>query len=254
MVTSTMRSRPRRLVLAVAAATAAIVTAGCTHHDTPPAPAASASTPAPSVTPTPSHPTVADSKTLLRAAADDFAATSAVHFALIGSDLPTKGKVLVAAEGDAARPDRLKATATTRSDGSQLTTDVIAIGDRAWVQVPLIGTWVESNDTRLDARMLWADDTGVSALLREVKPDASSPAAATSGRRVVDGTLPGTAVRGLIPGVDTTGEVPVEVTVDTGVTAARVSSLRLTVDLDGSRSTYLLNLSDYGKTVDIQQP
>ena len=71
---------------------------------------------------------------------------------------------------------------------------------------------------------------------------------------MVDGTLPGTAVGGLIPGADTTGDVPVEVTVDTGVTAARVSSIRLTVDLDGSRSTYLLTLSDFGKAVVIQQP
>jgi hypothetical protein len=251
---STTRSRPARLVLAGAAAAVAIALAGCTHHDTPSPPAAAASTPALSATPSPSPTTVTDAKTLLRMAADDFGTTSAVHFALVGSDLPTKGKVLVAAEGDAARPDRLKAAATTRSDGSQLTTDVVAIGDRAWVQVPLIGTWVESNDTRLDARMLWADDTGVSALLREVKPDASPPAVATTGRRVVDGTLPGTAVGGLIPGADTTGDVPVEVTVDTGVTAARVSSIRLTVDLDGSRSTYLLTLSDFGKAVVIQQP
>jgi hypothetical protein len=187
-------------------------------------------------------------------AADDFSTTSTVHFALTGSDLPTTGKVLVAAEGDAARPDRLQASATTRSDGSQLTTDVVAIGDRAWVQVPLIGTWVESNDTRLDARMLWADDTGVSALLREVKPESSSPGAPTSGRRVVDGTLPGTAVRGLIPGGDGTGDVPVEVTIDTAVTGPRVSSIKLTVELGGSRSTYLLTLSDYGKAVVIRQP
>jgi LppX_LprAFG lipoprotein len=250
---STTRFRPAGLVLAVAAAAAGLVTAGCTHQDSPPAPAASqASTP--SSTPSPSPTAVTDAKTLLRLAADDFSRTSAVHFALIGSDLPTKGNVLVAAEGDAARPDRLKAAATTRSDGSQLTTDVVAIGDRAWVQVPLIGTWVESNDTRLDARMLWDDDTGVAALVRGVKPDSSSPAASTSGRRVVDGTLPGTAVAGLIPGADTSGDVPVQVTIDTGVTAARVASIRLVVSLDGSRSTYLLTLTDFGKTVVIQQP
>jgi len=42
--------------------------------------------------------------------------------------------------------------------------------------------------------------------------------------------------------------------IDTGVTAARVVSIKLRVDLDGSRSTYLLTLSDYGKTVVIDQP
>lgn len=252
---STTRSRPAGIVLAVAAAAAGIVIAGCTRQDSPPAPAATSQSPTPSATPSPTATTVADAKTLLRMAADDFSATSAVHFALVGSDLPTKGNVLVAAEGDAARPDRLKAAATTRTDGSQLTTDVVAIGDRAWVQLPLIGTWVESDDTRLDARMLWDDDTGVSTLVREVKPAASRPRATpTSGRRVVDGTLPGTAVRGLIPGADSTGRVEVQVTIDTGVTAARVSSIRLVVGLDGSRSTYLLTLSDYGKAVIIQEP
>jgi hypothetical protein len=254
MVMSSTRSRPAGLVLAVAAAAAGIVTAGCTHQDSPPAPATTSQSSTPSATPSPTQTTVADAKTLLRMGADDFSATSAVHFALIGSDLPTKGNVLVAAEGDAARPDRLEAAATRRSDGTQLTTDVIAVGDRAWVQIPLIGTWVESDDTRLDARMLWDDDTGVSALVRGVKPDTSSPATPTSGRRVVDGTLPGTAVGGLIPGADSTGTVAVQVTIDTGVAAARVSSIRLMVDLDGSRSTYLLTLSDYGKTVVIEQP
>lgn len=251
---STTRSRPAGLVLAVAAVVAGIVTSGCTRQDTPPAPLATTETPSPSPSPSPAPTTVDDAKTLLRMAADDFSTTSAVHFALIGSDLPTKGRVLVAAEGDAARPDRLTAAATTRSDGSQLTTDVIAIGDRAWVQVPLIGTWVESNDTRLDARMLWDDSTGVAALVRGVRPDSSTAAAPTSGRRVVDGTLPGTAVSGLIPGADTSGDVDVQVTIDTGVTAARVAAIRLTVDLDGSRSTYLLTLSDFGKAVVIQQP
>ena len=253
MVTS-MRSRPAGLVLAVAATAAVIVTAGCTRQDNAPAPAAISQAPTPSATPSPTATTDASAKTLLRMAADDFSATSSVHFTLLGSDLPTQGNVLVAAEGDSARPDRLEATATTRSNGSQLTTDVVAIGDRAWVQVPLIGTWVESDDTRLNARMLWDDDTGVAGLVRDVEPDSARPAAPTSGRRVVDGTLPGSAVGGLIPGADTSGEVAVEVTIDTGVTAARVSSIRLAVDLDGSRSTYLLTLSDFGKTLDIQQP
>ena len=71
---------------------------------------------------------------------------------------------------------------------------------------------------------------------------------------MVDGTLPGTAVGGLIPGANGTGDVQVQVTIDTGVTAARVSSIRLVVDLGGSRSTYLLTLSDYGKTVVIEEP
>ncbi len=254
MVMSSTRTRPAGLVLAVAVAAAGLVTAGCTRQASPPTPVATTQSSTPSPTPSPTQTAVADAKALLRMAADDFSATDSVHFALIGSDLPTQGDVLVAAEGDAARPDRLKAAATTRSDGTQLTTDVIAIGDRAWVQIPLIGTWVESGDTRLDARMLWDDNTGVSALVREVQPTTATPAAPTSGRRVVDGTLPGTAVRGLIPGADGTGNVGVQVVIDTGVTSARVVSIKLMVDLDGSRSTYLLTLSDYGKTVVIDQP
>lgn len=201
-------------------------------------------------------PSTPGARDLLAAAADDLDATDTVHFTLTGSDLPTDSTALVAAEGDASRPDRIAAAATTRSNGNQLTTNVIAIGTSAWVQIPLIGTWVSSDNVRLDGAMLWDADTGVAALLRQVVPSAVVSPSPGGDTVTLDGRIPAAAVKGLVP--TATGDAPVPVSVVLSVTddSTRLVSVRVAVDTTGSgaTSTYLLTLSAFGSPVTIQAP
>lgn len=100
-------------------------------------------------------------------------ATGAVerfHFAFDSEGVPASatGLQLLAAEGDAIVPDRVRADVSGTFSGVSLTTQLVAIGDKVWIKDPLEGRW-RTVDVGTTPSFLLDPSKGVLGVVRRVE-------------------------------------------------------------------------------------
>jgi hypothetical protein len=130
---------------------------------------------------------------------------------------PSAGTVaLLAAAGDAKRPDQAKGTATVSMGGPAVAVQFISIGDQQWVQSPQNPQWVPAGQSGINLSHMFDPATGVSAMLNALqKTGANNGQDTVSGDGdcwIVEGTLPPRAVAAVV-GVTPGGTAPVDTTV-----------------------------------------
>lgn len=230
-------------------AVAVLGLAGCDGSRPPSTPASAASASGAG----PAAPSLSPGATLRRAA-NRFDAAASFSFTVASTDLPTGVTALVAADGVAARPDRVKGSFTARQGASQRSVHIVSVGGTLWIQVPLIGTWVKADPDQLgvaDPATLLSRRHGVSAILRAVHARSSVPR--PGGGVHVRGTLPGSVLTTLLRWA---GDTALRTTVDTD-SAGRLIRLRLQgVQLAAytSASSYTFAFAGYDTPVTIKAP
>ncbi|HMM96406.1 LppX_LprAFG lipoprotein [Phycicoccus sp.] len=231
-----MRRRP--LIVAVAAAVAALVLAGC-----------SGGTEAPTRT----------AAQRLQAAHDALARTGSVALALTSTDVPKIENGVTAATGRgvvSATEPKFKGTITGTVKGVGATVEVVAIGEQAWLKLftPDFEPFDLSTLNAPNPATLFDPAKGIAALL----PQTASPTVGgqvRAGRDVlteVTGTLPAQQVSDLFH----LGEGSGTYRVTYGLTAAdQLRTATLVGPFFGSAdSTYTLTLTEYGGAVEIARP
>ena len=109
--------------------------------------------------------------TLLVAAQHKFNDTTSLHFVMTADHLgtvPANSYIIISANGDVARPNRLKATATV--DAGFLTTQIrlIIVGSQQWYTDPLTGQFVATTQFGSYLR-IFDPSIGLGALLGDLK-------------------------------------------------------------------------------------
>lgn len=193
---------------------------------------------------------------------------SAFHFTLKVDHPGTPSAdtlTLLAAAGDAKRPDQAKGTATVSMGGPEVAVQFISIGDQQWVQSPLHPQWVPAGQSGINLSHVFDPRTGVSAMLSTLqKTGANNGQETVSGDGdcwIVEGTLPPSAVAALV-GVTPGGTAPVDTTICVAKTLDR-QGLRQLYELivkgvvtagDTAQTMRTVMFSTFNETITIQPP
>jgi hypothetical protein len=203
-------------------------------------------------------PTV-NSATLLKGAQDKFNATQSFHFlmqadhlgALSGTDIDVQK-----AEGDVARPDKLKASATIATSIISVDSQLILIGTQGWYTNPLTGKF-EQTDQFNGFLVIFDPVKGIGAQLTALK----NPSAPTDGSAngvpcwKISGTVPAESAAVYVGGQGVSGDIPVTVCIgkDDGQLHEIILKGMLTAH-DTDQTTRTIILSDFNKPVTIEPP
>ena len=92
-----------------------------------------------------------DPATIVRESATRTEKVKSFHFTLDIAKVPTsaKGLQLTGAEGDASVPDALKAQVSGTFAGFPLSTKLVSVGGKLWIENPLSGSWQSVDVERL---------------------------------------------------------------------------------------------------------
>lgn len=230
----------RRLVLAVAGLSLPLALAGCSGEEKPVGqdPAAA----------------IATAKTKLdgaKAVALDLKSSIAIPSGSNGVSA-AKGTGLI----DPMTP-KFKGTVSAVVNGTPATVDMVAIGDKTWMSLftpNLVPVDLEDLGAP-NPGLLFKPDTGLSSLLAKATGPAAGPEE-RFGKEVLQtytAKIPGAVIRDLLRLGDakTTFDAAFGVLPATGeLRQAKVTG----AFYEGVTSTYTVVLTDYGKTIDIQQP
>ena len=134
------------------------------------------------------------------------------HFALDISKVPksAKGLQLTGAEGDAKVPDELKAQVSGTFAGFPLTTRLVAVGGKLWIENPLSGSW-QSVDVGTTPGFLLDPRKGVLGVMRgmtDVREDGSEDIGGVSTTRIA-GTVDAATIGPLVAASGGPGSVDV---------------------------------------------
>lgn len=199
--------------------------------------------------------------TLLSQAQKSFNSAQTFHFQLQtqhpGAAPDSTSLYLTGAEGDAERPNSLKALATVSLGGSNVTIQVIAVGTKGWYQNPLTGQYIEQDDVATLTK-LFDPQTGIGALLTKIQNPSQPSDRSINGTACwyISGTLPGSDLSGIAVGTTPPSQVPVTVCVDKGSTS-QLDYLSVTGQLiagDTAQTEHDIYFSKYGESVSIQAP
>lgn len=207
-------------------------------------------------------------QSLLQEAKKAMDADAAFHFTLKvdHAGAPSAGTVaLLAATGDARRPDQAKGTATVSMGGPDIAVQFISSGDQQWVQSPLNPQWVPTGQAGINLGHVFDPATGISALLNALqKTGANNGQDMVAGDGdcwIVEGTLPPSAVAAVV-GVTPSGTAPVDTTVCVAKTLDG-QGLRQLYELivkgvvtagDTAQTTRTVTFSKFNETITIQPP
>jgi hypothetical protein len=160
------------------------------------------------------------------------------------------------AEGDVARPDKLKATATLATSIITVDVQLILIGSQGWYTNPLTGNF-EPTDQFNGFQVLFDPSQGIGAQLTQIKnPSAPSDGSANGvACWKISGTLPAATVGQYVGAANATGDIPV--TVCLGKDDGRLHEIILKGVLtshDTDQTTRTILFSDFDKPVTIEPP
>lgn len=162
--------------------------------------------------------------------------------------------VFDAAEGRYAAPASADALLEVRALGLRTRVGAVAIDGEVWITNPVTGRWEAAPPgLSFDPAVLFADDTGWPALLRDglQDPELVGDGPDGEGRHHVRGTVEGERVATLTGGlVDEPTVVELWLDADSGL----VQACRFDVETDEGTSTWSLTLDGYGEAVDIEVP
>ena len=199
------------------------------------------------------------SAALLKTAQDKFNATQSMHFVMQAEHLGTVSGLdadVQKAEGDVARPDKLKASATVATSIASFDVQLILIGSQGWYTNPLTGKF-EQTDQFNGFQVLFDPNKGIGAQLTQIK----NPSAPTDGSAngvpcwKISGTLPASTVGQYVGAPNASGDIPV--TVCLGKDDGRLHQIILRGVLtshDTDQTVRTILFSDFDKPVTIEPP
>jgi LppX/LprAFG-like lipoprotein len=199
------------------------------------------------------------SAALLKTAQDKFNTTQSMHFVVNAEHLgtPTGNDADVqSADGDVARPDKLKAKATVVTSFITVDVQLILIGAQGWYTNPLTGNF-EQTDQFNGFQVLFDPTKGIGAQLTALK----NPSAPTDGSAngvacwKISGTLPASTVGQYVGAANASGDIPV--TVCLGKDDGRLHQIILRGVLtahDTDQTVRTILFSDFDKPVTIEPP
>jgi hypothetical protein len=284
------RLRGRRLQLAavrvVAASCAVLLLTGCTVFGitigeeeeatatprptatrTPSARATSTpranSSPTPRATSTPraTATPVSEVERQLLALDEQWAETESVHFTLDidgATYLDANEQIeLKGAEGDLARPESAKATATIQGGFIPFDVEIVTIGDDAWVTNFITGDW-EAAPAGFDFNpaLLFSETEGLSAvLLNDLREAELLGIENIDGRRArhITGLVSEDDIEDLVAGALLGDDIRVDVWMDEETD--EVLRLRITEpETEDDPTAWIMNFSDHNEPVEIEAP
>jgi lipoprotein LprG len=209
------------------------------------------------VAPTTQAPTAADR---LEQAHDVLVEAGSVHLALTGTDLPEdENSYIISAVGDGTmEPPAFTGTITAKLAGIQADVPTVAVDGELWVKLPFAPRHVRTDPADLnvpDPAALFDPGTGLVGLLPQTQDPQFGERVRVGAETVqeVTGTLPGTAVTGLLLTGDS--NAPFDVTYGLVEESWQVR----TVEISGpfyppATSTYTVTMDSYGAPVTVTKP
>jgi len=192
---------------------------------------------------------------------DSAAATEKVksfHFALDISKVPktAKGLRLTGAEGDAKVPDRLRAQVSGTFAGFPLSTKLVAVGGRVWIENPLSGSW-QAVDVDTTPGFLLDPQKGVLGVMRgmtHVENDGSEEVDGDSTTRI-KGTIDAAVVGPLVAASGASGSVAVTLWIGKDDRILRRIEVRGPVGVgEPADAVRAVELSRFGEPVAVEAP
>lgn len=180
------------------------------------------------------------------------------HFTLDIAKVPTsaKGLQLTGAEGDARVPDALKAQVSGTFAGFPLSTKLVSVGGKLWIENPLSGSW-QSVDVGTTPAFLLDPHQGVLGVMRgmtDLKGDGSEDVGGVSTTRIT-GKIEAAKVGPLV--AVEAGSHPVDVTLwigkDDGI-LRRIEVSGPVADGEPADAVRTVELSRFGEPVTVVPP
>jgi lipoprotein LprG len=185
--------------------------------------------------------------------------TSGVDLSLRTTDLPPGVTGVKEAAGFGAHPPAFDGSLTVVLSGTALNVPVIAVDDKVYAQIPLTPGWsdVDPDDYGApDPAQLMSTEAGFSALLpaTEDLEEGESVRGGEDNREVLTeftGTVPGDAVRNILPGADGSFDATYTITADGELREAVLTGVFYP---DTDSMTYTIGFEDYGTEKKITAP
>ena len=209
------------------------------------------------------QPSLPSASSLLTAAQQHFNDAKSFHFVMTTDHLGPKPageptlSSLSAAEGDVQRPDRLNTSGTLDLGGLSVSTRLIIVGDQAWYQNPLTGSFDE-DDTYAGFVKLFDPSKGLGVALTTLRNPSLPSSSSSNGTPCwkISGDVD-TSSLGSLLGEAATGTKAPRATLCVGKTDGRLYSIVLTgqvVNGDSDQTTRTFVISKYDVPVTIQAP
>ena len=180
------------------------------------------------------------------------------HFTLDIAKVPTsaKGLQLTGAEGDARVPDALKGQVSGTFAGFPLSTKLVSVGGKLWIENPLSGSW-QSVDVGTTPAFLLDPQQGVLGVMRgmtDLKDDGSEDVGGISTTRIT-GKIEAAKVGPLV--AVEAGSHPVDVTLWIGKDDRILRRIEVSgpvADGEPADAVRTVELSRFGEPVTVEAP
>jgi hypothetical protein len=208
-------------------------------------------------------PSVPTSAVLLAAAQKNFNDAKTFHFTLKADHLgPTPAgnpglSSLSTADGDVQRPDRLSTNGTVDLGGLTVSTRLVVVGDKAWYQNPLTGSFDE-DDSYASFVTLFDPTKGLGVALAALRNPSTPSDGSANGTPCwrISGDVDASALSALLGDTAASAQAP-HATVCIGKSDNRLYSVVLTGQViagDTNETTRTIYISKYDVPVNIQPP
>lgn len=240
-----MRSRTMTTAASSAALAATLVLAGCSSTSGKKAEASK----------TAATQTAADR---LAAAKKELDTTPGYHFKLQGTDVPKDTSGVLSGEGDVNNKPAFKGTLNVQAGSLAASVPIVALGGKTYAKLPFAAkmTQIQPNTYGApDPNKLFSKDQGLSTLLPQTQ-SAKLGGQLRDGKDIVtsiSGTLPGSVIKSVLYMGDGSGTFTVKYNL-TDANELRSATVVGPFYKGGTSSTYDLDFTDFGKTVDVQAP
>lgn len=172
---------------------------------------------------------------------------------LSGAPITLLGVELRSARGDYAAPESTRAALEAAIGGLTIELGTIAIGDVSWVTNPLTGKWDEYTGSRaFNPSIMFDPQLGWIPLLTRDITEARLVEPVEGENYIIRGTAADERVEILTAGLVDAQPVPLEIHIEreTGL----VKRMDFETDGENGRTRWVLELSDFGKSVSISAP
>ena len=195
---------------------------------------------------------------VMKEAKKNFDESRSVAIALSTDSTPTSGNGVLGATGTVTRAPAFEGEVKVLLSGLTATVPVTSVGGKVYAQLPLQPefTVIDPTDYGAPDPAAFADpETGLSALLTRIE-GLQEKGETRRGEQVLTsytGSLPGVAVKEVIPSADAAQDYRTRVGVD-GDGFARTVRVTGAFFAGGDEVTYDVQLDDYDKDVEITAP
>ncbi|HKW22495.1 MAG TPA: LppX_LprAFG lipoprotein [Ktedonobacterales bacterium] len=208
-------------------------------------------------------PSVPTSTVLLAAAQKNFNDAKTFHFTLKADHLGPKPagdpglSSLSAAEGDVQRPDRLSTNGTVDLGGLTVSTQLVIVGNQAWYQNPLTGSFDE-DDSYASFVTIFDPTKGIGVALAALRNPSTPSDGSANGTPCwkISGDVDSAALGALLGDAAGSAKAP-RATVCIGKSDNKLYSIVLTGQViagDTDQTTRTIYISKYDAPVNIQAP